>query len=404
MNNLSKTIAVIGGGAAGFFAAITAAERPERPKVLLIEKSRQVLSKVKISGGGRCNVTHACFEPSELIRFYPRGGKELRGPFARFQPKDTIAWFERRGVFLKVEADGRMFPISDDSMTIIQCLTEAALKAGVEICRESGVEKVDKHDEKFIVHLSTGEMLTADKVIFATGSQSKMWALIRDLGHTVVEPVPSLFTFNIPDSPFLDLAGVAVSDAVVTLPSWKLEQRGPLLITHWGVSGPAVLKLSAWGARELCACNYHTEVRINWIPGVDHNEVISDIKRSHGTKLIAADSPFELPKKLWKRLVGLAGIEEATRWSHLPKSQEEKLKRLLRETTLQIQGKTTNKEEFVTAGGVLLSEVNFKTMESKIVPGIYFAGEVLNIDGVTGGFNFQNAWTTGWIAGSSVIE
>lgn len=399
----SKTIAVIGGGAAGFFAAVTAAELPDRPKVILLEKSRQVLSKVKISGGGRCNVTHACFDPTELIRFYPRGGKELRGPFARFQPKDTIAWFERRGVFLKVESDGRMFPTSDDSMTIIQCLTEAALKAGVELRRESGVEKVEPCEEKFALHLSTDEILMADKVIFATGSQTKMWALLRDLGHTVVEPVPSLFTFNIPDSPFLDLAGVAVSEAVVTLPAWKFEQRGPLLITHWGFSGPAVLKLSAWGARELCASEYRTEVRINWVPGIDVNAAISEVKRSHGTKIIAADTLFDLPKKLWKRIVTLAGIEEMTRWSHLPKQQEEKLKRFLRETTLQIQGKTTNKEEFVTAGGVLLSEVNFKTMESRIVPGVYFAGEVLNIDGVTGGFNFQNAWTTGWIAGSSVL-
>lgn len=397
-----KAIVVIGGGAAGFFAAIACAERLGGGSIILLEKTRQVLSKVKISGGGRCNVTHACFEPAELVKYYPRGSRELLGPFSSFQPKDTIAWFERRGVALKVESDGRMFPVSDDSQTIISCLLSAAHASGVQLRRECGVESLVKNKNFFELQLTTGETLIADRVLFATGSQPKMWELLKEMGHTIISPVPSLFTFNIPDSPLLDLAGIAVPGAQVSLPQWKFHHRGPVLLTHWGFSGPAVLKLSAWAARELHACHYETEVRVDWIPGVKADEVISWAKSKHSAKSIHADAPVDLPKKLWKRFALLAGIDENQRWSHLNKDQHKKLSQLLNATTMKMKGKTTNKEEFVTAGGVKLSEVNFKTMESKLVSGLFFAGEVLDIDGVTGGFNFQNAWTTGWIAGHSL--
>jgi hypothetical protein len=399
---LHNTVVIIGGGAAGFFAAITCAEAAPHTHVILLEKTRQVLSKVKISGGGRCNVTHACFDPAELVKFYPRGSRELRGPFSFFQPKDTIAWFEGRGVKLKVEEDGRMFPVSDDSQTIISALMGAASNAGVELRRECGLESVAKEGDKFLLTLTTGETLTADKILFATGSQSKMWELIKNLGHTIVPSVPSLFTFNIPDSPFHDLSGVSVPDAIVTLPKWKMQHRGPVLITHWGVSGPAVLKLSAWAARELHQCDYVADVKINWAPNGQASEAFAEAKRCTPTKFVHTEALFDLPKKLWKRMVSLAGIDESVRWSHVSKEQLNNLTKWIHETALPMRGKTTNKEEFVTAGGVKLSEVNFKTMESKVVPGVYFAGEVLDVDGITGGFNFQNAWTTGRIAGLSL--
>lgn len=396
----NKTVAVIGGGAAGFFAAITNAENHPDAKVILLEKARQILSKVKISGGGRCNVTHSCFDPAELIKYYPRGSKELRGPFCQFQPKDTIAWFEKRGVRLKTETDGRMFPTTDSSQTIIDCLLNAATSAGVEICRECGVENITKSDTGFLIELTNGNTLAVDKVIFATGSNPKMWELLRSLGHTVIDPVPSLFTFNIPDSPFHDLSGISVPNALVTLPQWKLQHYGPVLITHWGVSGPAVLKLSAWGARELAASGYNADVMINWVPEISAEKMLQQTKQQTPSKTVGSDALFDLPKKLWKKFVSLAGVGEDVRWSHLTKEQLKNLSCILNGTLLKMQGKTTNKEEFVTAGGVKLSEVNFKTMESKIVEGLFFAGEVLDIDGVTGGFNFQNAWTTGWLAGN----
>ncbi len=400
----NHTVVVVGGGAAGFFAAITCAEKNTHSHVILLEKARQVLSKVKISGGGRCNVTHACFDSSELVKFYPRGFRELRGPFSRFQPKDTLAWFEQRGVKLKKENDGRMFPVTDDSQTIVSCLMHAVELSGVELRRECGVEAIEKTGDQFTLTLTTGVTLLADKVLFATGSQPKMWELLRSLGHTVIDPVPSLFTFNLPDSPFHDLAGASVAEAVVSLPKWKMEHKGPVLITHWGISGPAVLKLSAWAARELHACGYDADVRVNWIPDVDPLEAIQKAKYELSGKFISTESPFDLPKKLWKRFVTLAGIDEGGRWSHITKDQQQKLIQQLTAFPFRMKGKTTNKEEFVTAGGVKLSEVNFKTMESKIVPGVFFAGEILDVDGVTGGFNFQNAWTTGWIAGNSLAD
>lgn len=399
------TIVVVGGGAAGFFAAITCAEQNRSQKVLLLEKTRQLLSKVRISGGGRCNVTHACFDPALLVRNYPRGGQELRGPLSRFQPRDTIEWFEKRGVELKVEEDGRMFPITDRSETIIDCLLKSAKKGGVDIMLEHGIEKMGQEGNHWLLDLTNGQQIGAEKILMATGSAPKMYPLLENLGHTIVPLVPSLFTFNIPDSPFLDLAGISMPDVLVSLPAFKMEYRGPCLLTHWGISGPAVLKLSAWAARDLHSVGYQSTVSINWLPDLKEEEIrqqVLRIKKERATCLIANEMPFEFPKQLWKRFLQLGGIAEGTRWSHISNKEIDQLIQLFRSTSLAIKGKTTYKQEFVTCGGIALNEVNFKTMESRLCPGLYFAGEILNIDGITGGFNFQNAWTTGWIAGNAM--
>lgn len=402
------TLAVVGGGAAGFFGAIASAERYPQHRVLLLEKSRQVLSKVRISGGGRCNVTHACFDSALLVKNYPRGNKELRGPFSRFQPKDTVEWFESRGVLLKTEEDGRIFPLTDQSETIIHCFLKEAKRLGVELLLEHGIEDVIPLESgKFLLRLTNGTELICDRVLIATGSASKIYPILQRLGHTTIPLVPSLFTFNIPNSPFLDLSGVSVSSASLRLPEWGLEEKGPLLLTHWGLSGPAVLKLSAWGAREMEAVEYKTPVIINWIPDIAmHNiqDVLSESKRKLAAKQVGTDPLFSLPKQLWKKLLILAAIKEETRWSILSNKQLEELIKTLTAFSLIIQGKTTYKQEFVTSGGVACDEINFKTMESRRCRGLYFAGEVLNIDGITGGFNFQNAWTTSWIAGQSIFE
>ncbi len=335
-------IVIIGGGAAGVFAALTAKQENPLADVLLLERSAKLLSKVKISGGGRCNVTHSCFEPRDLVRHYPRGHKELLGPFHTFQPRDTVEWFETRGVKLKTEKDGRMFPISDSSQTIIDCLLNEAAKLGVKIEKQ----KFETLEEGFLINGS----IKADKVILATGSAPIGWRIAEQFGHTIQPPVPSLFTFNVPDFPLKNLAGVSVENARLKIKGTKFEQEGPLLITHWGFSGPAALKLSAWAARHLAKKDYTVTLQIDW------------------------EEP--LPKRLRK----VVGERES----------------------YEVRGKTTNKAEFVTCGGITLSEVNFKTMESKHCKGLYFCGEILDIDGVTGGFNFQNAWTTGRIAGASL--
>lgn len=392
---------VVGGGAAGFFGAIACAEHHK--KVILLEKTRQLLSKVRISGGGRCNVTHSCFDPALLVKNYPRGGQELRGPFSRFQPRDTIEWFRKRGVQLKTEEDGRMFPVTDSSETIINCLLQEAKKLKIEICLERGIQNIQKLENGFKLELTNGDFLECEKLLLSTGSAPKIYPLLEKLGHRIIPLVPSLFTFNVPSSPFLDLAGIATNASVI-LPQFGLEQRGPLLLTHWGFSGPAVLKLSSWGARELHDVDYKTEVVINWVPDLKEEalrKTLLETKRDYPNRLISNETPVDLPKQLWKRI---AGFTEDLRWSHLSNKQLDMLIKQLRATTLSIEGKTTYKQEFVTCGGIALEEVNFKTMESKICPGLYFAGEILNIDGVTGGFNFQNAWTTGWIAGQSIFS
>jgi predicted Rossmann fold flavoprotein len=410
MGNIQQQpkIIIIGGGAAGFFAAITAAIAHSRASITLLEAGREFLSKVRISGGGRCNVTHHCFEPSQLVQYYPRGGKALRGAFSRFQPKDTIAWFKSRDVTLKTEADGRMFPITNDSATIANCLLETAKEYGVNLRPNSPVKSLQKIENQFWVELKNGEILKSDRVLIATGSNPMGYRWAKELGHQVQEPVPSLFTFNIKDARLTDLAGIAVENVRVSLISpdqKKLEQTGPLLITHWGVSGPAILKLSAWGARLLHDQNYQMPLIINWLPNYNRETlqaILLETKQSQSRKQILNFSPVEIPKRLWQSLVTFIGLDSKIVWADLSKKVLNNLLIELLQGEYLIKGKGAFKEEFVTCGGVNLSEINFKTMESKKCSGLFFAGEVLDIDGVTGGFNFQSAWTTGWLAGQAI--
>ncbi len=407
-------ITVIGGGAAGFFSAITCAKTYPHARVTLLEAGRQLLAKVRISGGGRCNATHACFDPAILVQNYPRGGKALRGAFTRFQPRDTVEWFASHSVTLKTEADGRMFPITDDSATIVNCLIRAAQDAGVQIRTGDAVVSVKKLTLEgghggtaptFEIVLKSGEQLNCDRLILATGSNPSGFKWAKDLGHTVEQPVPSLFTFNVSDSRIKDLAGVSVANAKVKLPGAKLEQSGPLLITHWGLSGPAVLKLSAWGARFLHDRHYRASVLINWLPQYNPEvlrQQLLGVKSQLSQRLVVSSCPFPIPRRLWERLTSAIGIDEPKRWADIPNKTLDKLLQELVQGEYQISGKGAFKEEFVTCGGVNLKEVDFKTMESRHCPGLYFAGEILDIDGVTGGFNFQSAWTTAWLAGMAI--
>lgn len=386
---------VIGGGAAGLFAALTAKALHPTKTVALLEKGAHLLLKVKISGGGRCNVTHACFDPSLLIQNYPRGARELRGPFHRFQPKDTIAWFESRGVPLKVEKDGRIFPCSDSSQSIIDALLNEASKLGVEIIMKQKITSIQKTDDGFDLG-----SFQCKKLILATGSSPNGHAWAETLGHTIQAPVPSLFTFNVPDSPLIPLSGIAVESAELKILGSSLKQKGPLLITHFGFSGPAALKLSAWGARHLHSQNYHVKLAIDWLPDDDNTyDKLVELKNLSPQKTLLHENLFHLPKNLWKTFVA-----QEKRLNDYSLKELQALDTKLHEDIYQVNGKTTHKEEFVTCGGITLKEVDFKTMESKICPSLYFAGEILDIDGVTGGFNFQNAWTTGFISGSSAIN
>lgn len=407
-------IVVIGGGAAGFFGAITCAETHPHAQVTLLEAGRQPLSKVRISGGGRCNVTHACFDPARLVSSYPRGGKALRGAFSRFQPKNTVAWFQSRGVQLKTEADGRMFPITNSSETIVNCLLEAAEDAGVRLRTGAAVTSVGRllsegeSTEKFKIELKNGEILECDRLLLATGSNPQGYRWVKDFGHTIESPVPSLFTFTIPDSRLQDLAGVSVDEVCLRLadaPPTLKEQTGPLLITHWGLSGPAVLKLSAWGARFLHEQHYQTPLLINWLPQYNQDslrQLLLEVKSQTPRRQITTSCPVPLPKRLWMSLVTHVGIGAEERWAEVSKKVLNQLGQELIQGRYLIKGKGVFKEEFVTCGGVNLKEVDFKTMESRLIPGLYLAGEILDIDGVTGGFNFQNAWTTGWLAGQGM--
>ena len=397
---------VVGGGAAGFFSAITCAELSDK-SILIVEKTSQLLQKVRISGGGRCNVTHACFEPRELSTNYPRGEKSLIGPFNRFGPTDTVEWFESRGVALKTEADGRMFPISDDSQTIVDALLSAAEVAGVKIRKSEGVTSIVRTDNGFEVETDTGDSYTAGHVLLATGgTRSASGAtLAAELGHQLEPATPSLFTFKIDDQRLGGLAGLSVDNADVRIRGSKLQSSGPVLITHWGLSGPGILKISAWGARELAEKDYRFDVSVNWVPGIDPAAVIADQRHSERKRRLSSRSPFpEIPKRLWLRLLDAADISEATTWSELPKKQASALVHQLGDATFHVSGKSTNKAEFVTCGGVARNDINFQTMESKQVPGLYFAGEIIDVDGITGGFNFQNAWTNGFHAGSDIAS
>jgi predicted Rossmann fold flavoprotein len=402
---IEKDIIIIGGGAAGFFAAINIAEQAPGLKVVLLERGRTGLNKVKVSGGGRCNVTFAEFIPSELVQNYPRGEKELLGPFHQFMTGDTIAWFEARGVELKIEDDGRMFPVTNSSQTIIDCFLNETEKHHVEVLYRHSVKNIDDKGGLFQIETSQGPFLTK-KIVIATGSSAKIWSLLEDFGHTISAAVPSLFTFKISDERIKDIPGVVAENVGIKILETNLYSEGPLLITHWGMSAPAILKLSAFGALEIAKRNYDFKIEINFIKQSleDCIEVLKTLKQDLSKKTVFKSSQFNLPKRLWYKLVLASKITEVTRWADVNKLQLETLSNQLTQAVFHVQGKSAFKEEFVTAGGVSLKDINFKTFESKCMPGVYFAGEVLDIDAITGGFNFQNAWTGGYIVSKNISK
>ncbi len=396
---------IIGGGAAGFFTAINVAENNPNLKIAILERGKEVLSKVRVSGGGRCNVTHAEFIPNALSKNYPRGEKELKGPFHTFMTGDTMEWFGERGIALKIEEDGRVFPVSDSSKTIIDCFLSETKRLGIKILINHSVKDFKTEKDCWKVNTNQGDFVTK-KLMIATGSNPKIWKLLQNLGHNTIDPVPSLFTFNSKDSRIKDLPGV-VTNATVKVKNSKLASDGPLLITHWGMSGPAILKLSAWGAIELNALQYDFEIIVNWLQQYSQQEILEELKalkNNNSKQQVFTYTQFELPKRLWQSLVLASGIKKDTRWADINKFQLNKLSEELTQGVFRIKGKSTFKEEFVTAGGVHLKEINFKTFESKKHKNLYFAGEVLNIDAITGGFNFQNAWTGGFIAAQAITN
>ena len=406
-NKNKKRLIVIGGGAAGFFCAVNAARLNPSLEVILLEKSNKLLSKVKVSGGGRCNVTHACYSIAEMIKKYPRGSAFLKKAFHHFFTTDTITWFEERGVKLKTETDGRMFPVTDDSQTIIDCLMKEANKYAVEILMNREVRELAMNNGQWTIIFKDGEQIEADYVCIASGGYPKIlqYDWLKKASHTIEEPVPSLFTFNMPGNAITSLMGVVVENVNVKIVGTKLSESGPLLITHWGMSGPAILKLSAWGARQLAVCSWQFAITINWIPAFNENslrEKMQELRFKLAAQKIINRNPFALPNRLWEYLLKQSGIKEELRWADLPAAAQNKLIKHLCADEYEVKGKTTFKEEFVTAGGVQLNEIDFNTMQSKKHPGLFFAGEIINIDGVTGGFNFQNAWTTGWIAARAI--
>lgn len=401
-------IAIIGAGAAGCFAAANI-QHKDHQQVIIFEKSGKSLQKVKVSGGGRCNLTHACYDVPTLIERYPRGKQLLRKTLYRFGPKETINWFESKGIQIKEEHDGRMFPISDDSQTIIQCLERELRNNQVHIQYNSSVERIEKREDGFYIEFTNQKSFTADKVLIATGGFSKLeqynWLIA--LGHNVESPVPSLFTFNLPKHPITELMGVVVPDTTVKIAGTKISEFGPLLITHWGFSGPAVLKTSAWAARELANRNYQFTIVINWLNKITEDELrkeFSEIRKLHGKQLVCNKNPFQLPKRFWEYQLWKNKIDEEVKWGELPASKQNLLIESLMSDRYEVNGKTTFKEEFVTCGGIKLSEINPTTMESRLVPGLFFAGEILDVDGVTGGFNFQHAWSSAYIAAESLSQ
>ena len=404
MSETKKHVVVIGGGAAGFFAAINCSEKNPDYQITILEKSSSLLNKVKISGGGRCNVTHACFDAKELVKFYPRGEKQLLGPFTRFNPSNTIAWFKARSVEIKKEPDGRMFPVSNSSQTIIDCFLSEAKRMGITIKLQCGVEELQSTNQKWCIKTSTNQMLEADTIIVTTGSSHSVWKLLEQLGHKIITPVPSLFTFNINDERIKGLEGLSVELAQVKfqIPNSKIQiaQTGPLLITHWGMSGPTILRLSAWGARALAAVNHKFEIEVNWA-NKDFNtvkETLKHFKQNQPKKSVSTNPLFGIPKRLWERLT----INTQKNFADLSNNQIDELAREITSSRFSVNGKSTFKDEFVTSGGVDLADVDFRTMQSKKVPNLYFAGEVLDVDAITGGFNFQAAWTTAFIASQTI--
>jgi predicted Rossmann fold flavoprotein len=405
---VTARIAIVGGGAAGFFAALSCAEARRGIEIVVLEKTSQFLSKVKISGGGRCNVTHACFNEREFATRFPRGERALIAPLKQFQANDTVAWFAARGVKLKTESDGRMFPTTDSSQTIIDCLLNTARAANIKLRTNCGVERIAKKSSGgFELALSNGETLTCDMLLLATGGcrTPAIGQLAVSLGHSLEEPVPSLFTFHVATPWLRALAGVSIETAEVSVAETNLRERGALLVTHWGLSGPVILRLSAWGARVLHKMDYRCTLRVNWLPEWSDERLARELESrrdSQAARLILNSPIAPLPARLWEQLVLAAGVAPDTRWSALSRSAQHKLVQRLLRGDFPVSGKSLNKDEFVTCGGVRLGEVDFKTMESRICPGLFFAGELLDIDGITGGFNFQAAWTTGWIAGKAM--
>jgi predicted Rossmann fold flavoprotein len=403
----NKKLIVIGGGAAGFFCAVNAARINPQLEVIILEKSGKILSKVRISGGGRCNTTHACFDIAEMSKKYPRGGNFVKKTFHQFFTTDTIRWFEERDVKLKTEEDGRMFPVTDSSQTIIDCLMKEANKYNVAIRMNTEVKEITRVEELFEIRTANSQLSTANYICIASGGYPKvsMFEWLKELGHTIEEPVPSLFTFNITGHPITKLMGVSVEKARVKIIGTKLEQEGPLLITHWGLSGPAVLKLSAWGARQLAISNWQFSILINWLPDFNEQpltEKFQTLRFEMASQKIVNRNPFGLPQRLWEFLLEHSEVNKEKRWADLPAKEQNKLIRNLCACEFAIKGKTTFKEEFVTAGGIKLNEVDANTMMSKKVSNLFFAGEVMDVDGITGGFNFQHAWTSGFIAAKSI--
>lgn len=404
-------IILVGGGAAGFFTAINIAERNTKLKIAILERGKTVLEKVRISGGGRCNVTHAEFVPKELAKNYPRGKKELIGPFHQFCSGDTIEWFANHGVELKIEDDGRMFPVTDSSQTIIDCFLTAVKQLKIDVLTGQSVQSIFQGENYWKVE-TNHETYSCQKLIMTTGSNPKIWEMLQNIGHTIVPPVPSLFTFNIKDARIKDLMGISAV-ATVKVKGTKLEASGPTLITHWGMSGPGILRLSAWGANLLADKNYQFTIQVNWLNDAtleETLETLKELKVIHSKKIISKKSPFDFPNRLWESLVVAAGIGTSTalsvtqevKWGDVSNKQLMALATQLTNGEFQVNGKSTFKEEFVTAGGIDLKEINFKTMESKLLTNLYFAGEIVNIDAITGGFNFQNAWTSGFILASGI--
>lgn len=401
-------IAIIGAGAAGCFAAANIPYSQDI-EVVILEKTAKVLQKVKVSGGGRCNVTHHCFEIPELVTRYPRGKQMLRKSLYQFTPQDTIDWFGKRGVQLKAEADGRMFPVTDDSQTIIDCIWQQLVQNKVQVLYHRVVDRIEKQQEEFTIHFADGTAYTADKILIATGGfpKAEQYKWLLELGHTIQSPVPSLFTFNIPNEPITKLMGISVPEATIKIQGTKFSQTGPVLITHWGLSGPAVLRTSAWAARELSDKKYDFHVLVNWLGSVTDNDLQENfqyLRREEGKRIVSGKNPFELPARLWEYFMMRSGIKEDVRWGDLRAAEQNKLIAHLLRDTYHVKGKTTYKEEFVTSGGITLSEVDPATMQSRVVPGIYFAGEIIDVDGITGGFNFQHAWSSAFIAAKNMIE
>ncbi|MBS1510427.1 MAG: NAD(P)/FAD-dependent oxidoreductase [Bacteroidetes bacterium] len=402
-----KHLVVIGGGAAGFFCAVNAARLNPALEVTIVEKSSKLLSKVKVSGGGRCNVTHACYSIAEMVKKYPRGAGFLKKAFHHFFTTDTIEWFTARRVALKTETDGRMFPVSDSSQTIVDCLLKEANRYHVNIMMNAEVQAIEKQENIFSVMLSGNRKLHADTICVASGGYPKItqFGWIAGTGHEIENPVPSLFTFNMPGHSIQDLMGIAVENAAIKIMGTKLVESGPVLITHWGLSGPAVLRLSAWAARELQQQQYHFKISINWAPVYNENSVrekLQQLRFERAGQKITTRNAFELPSRLWEYLLQQSGIDANLRWADVPAKEQNKLARMICAFECDVKGKTTFKEEFVTAGGIQLNAIDHNTMQSKKVPGLFFAGEVIDVDGITGGFNFQNAWTTGFIAAKAI--